>query len=96
MTHYHVVPILLILRFVANDEDLQWGNFFVLAMNRRRAIRIYLSLTKISPLHTYTDLKQPMLNRIKKNCKAFIDVLVDSLMFCFLILCYFGINSFPH
>ena len=42
MTHYNVILILFLFRFAANAQDLQWDNFFVLTMNRRGVIRIYL------------------------------------------------------
>ena len=35
MTHYDVIPILFLFRFVANAQDLQWGNFLALTMNKR-------------------------------------------------------------
>ena len=60
MTLYDVIFILLLLRFVANAEDLKWDNFLLLTMNRRGVIRIYLLLAKMTPLphpQAYTDLK---------------------------------------
>ena len=60
MTYYDVILILLLLRFVANAEDLKWDNFLLLTMNRRGVIRIYLLLAKMTPLpqpQAYTDLK---------------------------------------
>ena len=64
MTHYDVIFILFLFRFVANVQDLEWDNFLVLTMNRRGVIRIYLQRAKMTP-QVYTGLKQPMLNRVK-------------------------------
>ena len=49
MTHYDVILILFLFRFVANVQDLQWNNFLVLTMNRRGVIRIYLPRAKMNP-----------------------------------------------
>ena len=42
MTHYDVIFILFLFRFVANVQDLEWDNFLVLNMKRGGIIRIYL------------------------------------------------------
>ena len=40
MTHYEVIVILFLFRFVANAHGLQLDNFLVLTINRRGVIRI--------------------------------------------------------
>ena len=42
MTHYVVILILFLFTFVVNVQDLEWDNFLVLTMNRKRVTRIYL------------------------------------------------------
>ena len=52
MTHYDVILILFLFRFVANVQDLKWENFLVLIMNKRGIIRIFLPWAKMTPLPT--------------------------------------------
>ena len=40
ITHYDVILILFLFRFVANVQDLWWNSFLVLTMNRRGVITI--------------------------------------------------------
>ena len=49
MTQYDVILISFFFTFVADVPDLQWDNFLLLTMNRRRVIRIYLPLAKMIP-----------------------------------------------
>ena len=60
MTHYNVILILFLFRFAANAQALKWDNFFVLTINRRGVIRIYLLSAKMTPPpppKAYTGLK---------------------------------------
>ena len=56
MTHYDVLLILFLFRFVANVQDLEWDNFLVLNMKRGGIIRIYLP-GKNDPPQTYAGVK---------------------------------------
>ena len=56
MTHYNVILVLFLFRFLANDQDLYWDNYLVLTINRTGVIRIYLLRAKMTR-QAYTGLK---------------------------------------
>ena len=60
MTHYDVIFILFLFRFVANVQDLEWDNFLVLTMNRRGVIRIYWPRAKMTP----SGLHRPKITQV--------------------------------
>ena len=61
MSHYDVILTLFLFRFAVNVKDVQWDNFLVVNINRRRSYKDLFAVGKNDHLppdpHVYNVLK---------------------------------------